>query len=163
LDGQVQDDNFRIINDLIHYKGQIFLVPGLAFKAKVLQACHDSPMAGHQGISKTYRQVRERFSWRGLKEDVLRHVKECTTCQMNKDEHTHPAGLLQPLPILEHKWESISMDFITGLPRTQGKDYIFVVVGRLTKFAHFFSIATDFSASQVAELFFMEIFRLHVR
>jgi hypothetical protein len=161
LDGQVQDDNFRIINDLIYYKGRIFLVPGSAFKAKVLQACHDSPMAGHQGISKTYRQVRERFSWKGLKEDVIRHVKECTTCQENKDEHTHPTGLLQPLPIPEHKWESISMDFITGLPRTQGKDCIFVVVDRLTKFAHFFSIATDFSAAQVAELFFREIFRLH--
>jgi hypothetical protein len=53
------------------------------------------------------------------------------------------------------------MDFITGLPRAQGKDCIFVVVDRLTKFAHFFSIATDFNASQVAELFFGEIFRLH--
>jgi hypothetical protein len=136
-------------------------VQGSAFKAKVLQACHDSQMAGHQGIGKTYRQVRERFSWKGLKEDVIKHVKECTTCQENKDEHTHPAGLLQPLPIPEHKWESISMDFITGLPRTQGKDCIFVVVDRLMKFAHFFSIATDFSATQVAELFFREIFRLH--
>jgi hypothetical protein len=53
------------------------------------------------------------------------------------------------------------MDFITGQPRTQGKDFIFVVVDRLTKFAHFFTIATDFSAAQVAELFFREIFRLH--
>jgi hypothetical protein len=61
--------------------------------------------------------VRERFSWRGLKEDVMNHVKECTTFQENKDEHTHPTGLLQPLPILEHKWESISMVFITGLPK----------------------------------------------
>jgi hypothetical protein len=161
LDGQVQDDNFRVINDLIYYKDRIFLVPGSAFKAKVLQAYHDSPMVGHQGINKTYRQVRERFSWKGLKEDVIKHVKECTTCQENKDEHTHPAGLLQPLPIPEHKWESISMDFITGLPKTQGKDCIFVVVDRLTKFAHFFAIATDFSATQVAELFFREIFRLH--
>jgi hypothetical protein len=118
-------------------------------------------MAGHQGIGKTYKQVRERFSWKGLKEDVMRHVKECTTCKENKDEHTHPARLLQPLPIPEHKWESISMDFITRLPKAQGKDCIFVVVDRLMKFAHFFSIATDFSAAQVTELFFREIFRLH--
>jgi hypothetical protein len=53
------------------------------------------------------------------------------------------------------------MDFITGLPKAQGKDCIFVVVYRLTKFAHFFPIATDFSATQVAELFFREVFRLH--
>jgi hypothetical protein len=147
LDGQVQDDNFKVMNDLIYYKDRIFLVPRSAFKDKVLQAYHDSLMAGHQGINKTYKQVRERFSWKGLKEDVFKNVKDCTTCQENKDEHTRPTGLLQPLPILEHKWESISMDFITGLPKKQGKDCIFLVVDRLTKFAHFFAIAIDFSAT----------------
>jgi hypothetical protein len=55
MDEQVQDDNFRIIDNLIYYKGQIFWVSGSSFKAKVLQACHDSPMAGHQGTGKTYR------------------------------------------------------------------------------------------------------------
>lgn len=53
------------------------------------------------------------------------------------------------------------MDFITGLLRVQGKDCIFVVVDRLTKYAHFFAVPTDFTASQVAELFFREVFRLH--
>jgi hypothetical protein len=53
------------------------------------------------------------------------------------------------------------MDFITGLPKTQGKDCIFIVVDRLMNFSHFFSIAIDFSVTQVAELFFREIFRLH--
>jgi transposase InsO family protein len=62
---------------------------------------------------------------------------------------------------LEQKWESISMDFITGLPKVQGKDCIFVVVDRLTKFSHFIAIATNFSAAQVADLFFRELFRLH--
>jgi hypothetical protein len=47
------------------------------------------------------------------------------------------------------------------LPKAQGKDCIFVVVDRLTKFAHFFSIATDYNATQVADLFFREVFRLH--
>jgi hypothetical protein len=41
------------------------------------------------------------------------------------------------------------MDFITRLPMTQGKDYIFVVLDRLTKFSHFLAISTDFSATQV--------------
>ena len=53
------------------------------------------------------------------------------------------------------------MDFITCLPRVQGKDCIFVVVDKLTKFAHFFAIPTDYKAIQVAELFFREVFRLH--
>lgn len=53
------------------------------------------------------------------------------------------------------------MDFITGLPRAQGKDSIYVVVDRLTKCAHFFAITGSFTAAQVAEVFFREVFRLH--
>ena len=91
----------------------------------------------------------------------MQHVRECSICQQNKVENTHPARLLQPLPIPEQKWESISMDFITSLLKVQGRDCLYVVVDRLTKFAHFFSIPSDYSASQVAELFFREVFRLH--
>jgi hypothetical protein len=105
--------------------------------------------------------MRERFAWKGLKGEVMRYIKECTLCQQNKVEHTHPVGLLHPLPIPERKWDSVSMDFITGHPKTQGKDCIFVVVDRLTKFAHLFAISIDYSASQVADLFFREVFRLH--
>jgi hypothetical protein len=80
MEGKIQDGNFRVIDDIIYYKGQIFLVHKSTFKAKILQACHDSPVVGHQGIGKTCRQVRERFSWKGFKEDVMNHIKECTTC-----------------------------------------------------------------------------------
>jgi hypothetical protein len=131
------------------------------FKKRMLQAFHNSPLAGHQGFPKAYRQIRKRFAWKGLKEDDMHHIRECIICQHNKYEHTHPTGLLQPLLILEPKWESISMDFITGLPNAQGKDCIFVVVDHLTKFAHFFAISMNYSASQVADLFFREVFRLH--
>eukprot|EP00253_Pinus_taeda_P032187 PITA_32187 len=105
--------------------------------------------------------VRERFTWKGLKGDVLRYVQECEACQSNKRELTHPVELLQPLHILEGKWESISMDFITGLLMVQGRDCIYVVVDRLTKYAHFFAIPTRYSTSQVAELFFKKVFCLH--
>jgi hypothetical protein len=53
------------------------------------------------------------------------------------------------------------MDFITGLPKVQGKDCIYVVVDRLSKFAHFYAIPTDYNAIQVEKLFFREVFRLH--
>lgn len=99
--------------------------------------------------------------WKGLKEDVMKYIRECMTCQENKVEHTHPAGLLQPLPIPEQNWESISMDFITRLPKAQGKDFIYMVVDRLTKFTYFFAILADYLAKQMAKLFFKEVFRLH--
>ena len=117
MDGQIQDDQYRVIEDIIFYKDKVYLVLDLGLKKNILTAVHDSPLAGHQGFFKTYRQIIERFSWKGLKQDVMRHVSECVTCHQNKSEHALPAGLLQPLPIPEQKWESISMDFITGLPK----------------------------------------------
>eukprot|EP00253_Pinus_taeda_P033519 PITA_33519 len=154
-------DRYRAVDEIIYYRDQIFLIEGSQLKKKVLQASHDSPLARHQGFTKTYRANRERFSWKGLKEDVLQHIQECDVCQRNKGEMRHPTGLLQPLLIPKGKLESISMDFIIGLPAVQGKDCIFVVVDRLTKYAHFFAISTHYTATQVAELFFREIFRLH--
>jgi hypothetical protein len=53
------------------------------------------------------------------------------------------------------------MDFITGLPKVQGKDCIYVVVDRLTKFSHFYAISIEYSVVQVVEIFFREVFRLH--
>ena len=152
---QIIDDRYRVMDEVIYLRDMIFLTGDSQLKEKILRASHDSALSGHQGFTKTYRAIRERFSWRGLKEDVLRHVRECEVCQRNKGEMIHPARLLQSLPIPEGKWESISMDFITGLPAVQGKDYIFVVVDRLTKYAHFFAISARYTATQVSELFFV--------
>ena len=87
------------MDEVIYYKDRIYLVPGSKLKEEIMRASHDSPLAGHPRYLKTYKSIRERFSWKGLKEDVLRHVRECPTYQKNKAEHTLPAGLLQPLPI----------------------------------------------------------------
>jgi hypothetical protein len=73
-----------------------------------------------------------------MKRDIAEFVARCLTCQKVKLEHQRPAGLLQPLPIPEWKWEHVTMDFVTGLPKTvKGNNAIWVVVDRLTKSAHF--------------------------
>jgi hypothetical protein len=67
LDGQVRDDMYRVIDDVIFYKDRVYLVPNLGLKKKILTTVHDSLLAGHQRFFKTYRKIRERFSWKGLK------------------------------------------------------------------------------------------------
>lgn len=99
LDGSLVDAKFRIHDGLIFYKNRIFLVPESKLKERVISALHDASFAGHPGFYKTYRIVREKFSWKGLKDDLMKHVRECSTCQKNKSENTLSAGLLQPLPI----------------------------------------------------------------
>ncbi len=73
-----------------------------------------------------------------MKKDVAGYLAHCLECPQIKVEHQHPASLLQPLPILEWKWETISMEFITGLPKSKkNNDSIMVVVDRFSKMAHF--------------------------
>ena len=82
--------------------------------------------------------------------------------QLVKAEHQHPAGLLQPLPIPEWKWEVISLDFITRLPKNaKQNDSIMVVVDKLSKATHFIPVKSTFKAINIAEIFMKEIFRLH--
>ena len=83
-----------------------------------------------------------------MKRDIARYVAECDVCCRIKVEHQRPAGTLQPLPIPEWKWDKVSMDFITGFPKTQkGIDAIFVVIDRLSKVAHFLPIRESITAS----------------
>ena len=71
LDGVVSDERFRVMDEVTYYKDQIYLDNNSKLKEKILMASHDSPLSRHQGFTKTYRSIRERFSWKVLKEDVL--------------------------------------------------------------------------------------------
>ena len=84
LDGLMGDDNYIILEGMIYYKGRIYLVQYSELKYKFLQEAHDSPLAGHLGIFKTYRKLRKRFYWNGMKEDVKKYVNECKVFQKNK-------------------------------------------------------------------------------
>ena len=70
--------------------------------------------------------------------------------------------LLQPLPIVEWKWDHVTMDFVTGLPRTpQIKDSVWVIVDRLTKSTQFLAIKITDSIIALSKLYVKEIVRLH--
>jgi len=109
-----------------------------------------------------YRDLKTHYWWPGMKRDITEYVTRCLTCQRVKVEHQKPGGLLQPLPIPVWKWEHITMDFVTSMPRTQKlHDAIWVIVDRVTKSAHFLPFKTTFSAKQLAELYIKEIVRQH--
>jgi len=129
---------------------------------KALQLHHDINIAGHFGFEKTYETLKQYYYWKNMVEDVKRYIAGCDTCQRTKTMNTPPHGLLNPLPIPSFPWEIVSMDFITGLPRTQKEfDAIFVVVDKLSKMAHFIPTTKEVTAEGSAKLFFDNIFRLH--
>lgn len=96
-----------------------------------------------------------------MKKDVDNYIQQCSVCQQTKHSLSHPTGLLQPLPIPEGVWQDISMDFIEGLPKSEGYSVILVVVDRLTKFAHFIPIKHPYTAVSIAKVFLEHIVKMH--
>ena len=97
-----------------------------------------------------------------MKRDVSEFVTKCLVCQRVKVEHQVPSGLLQPIKILEWKWDRITMDFVVRLPLTwRMHDSVWVIVDRLTKLAHFLPVRIDYPLDKLAELYIKEIVRLH--
>jgi hypothetical protein len=109
-----------------------------------------------------YQDLKLKFWWPGMKKQVAEYVASCLTCQKAKVEHQRPAGMLQSLDIPEWKWESISMDFVVGLPRTRHNfDSIWVIIDRLTKSAHFLPVNINYNVDKLTEIYIKEIIRLH--
>ena len=127
----------------------------------ILRMRHDSHLAGHPGQHRTFELVARDFYWKGMRKYIIDYVEACDTCHRNKMPRHKPFGLLQPLPVPERPWSSISMDFITKLPISDGYDSVFVVVCRMTKQAHFIPCRETMKAEEFASLFIDNIFRIH--
>ena len=111
-----------------------------ALKHLLIREAHDAPIGAHFGINKTMWRVEQTFTGQGMAKDVREYVRSCDLCQRNKPLVGKTRGLLQPLPVPVDRWAEVSLDFITGLPRTtKGHDCILNVVDRWSKWAYFIS------------------------
>ncbi|GJZ05550.1 putative reverse transcriptase domain-containing protein, partial [Tanacetum coccineum] len=105
-----------------------------------------------------YQDLKKLYWWPNMKAEIATYVSKCLTCAKVKAEHQKPSGLLQQPEIPEWKWEKITMDFVSGLPRTpSGYDSIWVIVDRLTKSAHFLPMKKTDSIEKLAQLYLKEI------
>ncbi|XP_073358271.1 uncharacterized protein [Aegilops tauschii subsp. strangulata] len=152
---------FTLQEGILKNNDKIWIGANVGLQTRLIQAFHSTPVGGHSGILPTYFRVKQLFSWQGMKTDVENFVKQCAICQQAKHELCKYPGLLQPLPIPEGPWQSISMDFIKGLPKSEGYSSILVVVDRFTKVSHFIPLKHPFTAAGVAKAFLQNVVRLH--
>src|SRR5882672_8336334 len=127
----------------------------------VLRSYHDHCLAGHPGITKTIKNIRRQFYWPKMVSFVTDYIHSCAVCCRSKSLHHKPFGPHSFLPIGERPWDSISMDFIEGLPLSQGHDTILVVVCCLTKMALFIPTFRDINAEDLAHIFLSQVFTKH--
>jgi hypothetical protein len=176
--GQIGDAKIQEIKDLIiegrgpefvedeqgtiWFKDMICVLEIDSLHETILKEAQDSDYSIHTGSTKMYPDLKQKYWWYGLKRDVAAHVAMCDVCQRVKAKHQRPAGLLHPLKIPEWNWEEIGMNFITRLPCTpKGYDFIWVIMDRLTKVAHFIPVKTSYKGSQLAKLYMAWILCLH--
>lgn len=146
---------------VIRYKGRVWIGNNTVVQRDILIALHDSGVGGHSGIGATYVRVKQLFHWPGMKQFIHDFVKQCQVCQQAKTERIKTPGLLKPLPVPTQARETVSLDFIEGLPQSDKYNAILVVVDKFTKYGHFLPIKHPFTALQIAQLYMNQVYKLH--
>ena len=145
----------------LFYQGQAVIPKDSSQIPISLAEFHNSAIGGHSGFLRTYKRLAATVYWKEMRKQVKDYVVSCQTCQTSKCEALSAGGLSQPLAMPDQVWSEVSLDFISGLPKSKGKDSIMVAVERLTKYAHFLALVHPFIAKEVAQLFVKEVVRLH--
>ncbi|MCO5569851.1 hypothetical protein L7F22_023565 [Adiantum nelumboides] len=152
--------DFILTDGFLYYK-QWMCIP-FQMRSQSLTKARDNPLATHPRYHKMFSNLKRDFFWPRMKKDTLDYVRRCLICQKTKAERVKIPGKLQPLDIPQMKWKCISMDFVTGLPKTTGNyDSIFIIVDKLTKVAHLIPVKQTATAVDIAQVFVKEIVRLH--
>ncbi|GJZ61016.1 putative reverse transcriptase domain-containing protein [Tanacetum coccineum] len=128
----------------------------------IMHESHKSKYSVHPGSDKMYQDMKKLYWWPNMKADIATYVSKCLTCAKVKAEHQRPSGLLVQPKIPEWKWDNITMDFVTKLPKSpQGHDTIWVIVDRLTKSAIFTPMRETDSMEKLARLYIKEVVARH--
>ncbi|KAA0066511.1 reverse transcriptase [Cucumis melo var. makuwa] len=152
---------FWVEEDLLVTKGNRLYVPRVGdLRKKLLYECHDTLWAGHPGWQRTYALLKKGYFWPNMRDDVMQYTKTCLICQQDKVEKVKVAGLLDPLPVPTRPWKSVSMDFITHLPKVGDFEAILVIIDRFSKYATFIPTTKQCSAEMTAQLFFKHVVKL---
>ncbi|XP_070011785.1 uncharacterized protein [Nicotiana sylvestris] len=114
--------SYTWINYQLRWKGRLVVGADHQLRQSIIRLWHSTPQGGHSGMDATIKRLKSLFFWKTLSQDIREFINKCDICQRHKyDASTYP-GLLQPLPIPGGVWTDICLDFIEGLPKSNGKE-----------------------------------------
>jgi Integrase zinc binding domain len=147
------------------YKRDVICIPHSVFLKgrRLIEVIinHAHQVVGHFGQLKTLNYIRRVYWWPGMATDVDSFCTSCVKCQTSKDSTKKPIGLLHSLPVPEWPWQSIGMDFMGPLPKSDTHDYLLVVIDRLMLQVHLIPMDMRVTVKGVAWLFLREVVHLH--
>jgi hypothetical protein len=140
----------------------------IPLREALLMECHDSVYMGHRGVNKTYAQVSQIFYWRRLRKDVAKYVSSCKTCMKAKASTRGEMGVLKAKECPKGPMNSVTIDFITGMPATTTLDFpgrkitqAAVLVDRFCKKVFIFPLPETATAEEVSHAVYKNVFREH--
>nr|GEZ36626.1 putative reverse transcriptase domain-containing protein [Tanacetum cinerariifolium] len=165
----IKEDLYGMINKLepradgtLCLNNQSWILCISDFRALIMHESHKSKYSIHPGSDKMYQDLKKLYWWPNMKAEIATYVSKCLTCAKVKIEYRKPSGLLVQPEIPQWKWENITMDFVTKLPKTATEqDMIWVIVDRLTKSAHFLPMREDDTLEKLTRQYLKEVVSRH--
>ncbi|KAI1000096.1 hypothetical protein K3495_g8097 [Podosphaera aphanis] len=145
---------------VVHRSGKIWIPNYEPLRTKIIQTLHDSQTVGHPGRDNMIDIVGRQFFWPGISQDIKRFTRNCDVCGSATIWSQKRWGLLKPLPVPDRIWRSISMDFITELPKVDESDACLVITDRLSK-GVIFEPVCSITAEATADIFIRSVYRHH--
>lgn len=150
---------WNLEDGLILFRGKVYVPRNQELRREIVKNHHDTIIMGHPGRDKTTALVQENYWWPGMRHFITNYVKGCAICQETKNI-THPTREpIHPTEIPNRPFETITMDFITDLPISDGFDSILVVTDRHTKTVIFEPCLKTINADKTADLLLKKVFR----
>jgi transposase InsO family protein len=149
------------MDGLLLFRGKVYVPKDPDLRRRIVALHHDSPLAGHAGRWKTLELVSRNYWWPQMSRFIGQYVATCDLCLRTKPLRQLPTGELQPLPIPEARWDTVSVDFVVELPPSAGYDAVMTVVDSVSKRAHFIPTHTTVTAEGSARLFLHHVWKLH--
>lgn len=154
------ESHWTLEDGLLKCDGRLAVVEDGSLRTRLIQEAHSTLQTAHAGIAKTTKILRDRYYWRGLRNDVQQYIRNCR-CQNLKAPRDKAPGLLHPLPIPNRPWQHISMDFKEFPEDKKGYNAILVVVDRLGKRPISVPTTKEVTAKDLAHMFIRSVYRYY--
>lgn len=166
-----KNKKFRVKDELVFLKDKgrhLLCIPDVQINGRSpreVVILHAHSLLAHLGASKTLNLLRDHVWWKTMVRDVQTYCDTCMTCKRSKPNNQRPYGLLNPLSVPKEPWEGIGIDFVGPLPESKDRnasyDSITVIIDLLSGMVHLVPSRTNYTAKQIAELIFSEVYKLH--
>ena len=154
----------EVVNNLLYFRKKLVVPENDEVRIDLLREVHEAPAGGHYGVGKMIGILSRQYWFPRMYQVLKRYLRNCHTCKRANYSREAYNGILNPLPVPERAWKDISLDFVTGLPMSKGKNAILVVICRLTKMRHFIVCLADeegTSAEETARMILDHVWKHH--